>query len=175
CSSLSQKQCLSENWHAIGERDGANGHTEYRITDHQETCAKYGIVPDMPEHEAGRQEGLKRYCTAVGGLQAGRYANSYAGVCEAENEDAFLAGFKLGQDIYDMELRVNAVRSEYDLARNRLADIDRSRREQDRETNSDGKRRERDALRLRLRELERDLWRADDDLRQLEWAARRMR
>jgi hypothetical protein len=175
CSSLSEKQCLSQDWHAIGVRDGVNGRTEYRIAEHQESCAKFNVVPDMKAHEAGRQEGLLRYCTVNGGLQAGRYGNSYGGVCPLEKERQFLAAFNLGHTIYEMEARASAIRNEYDAARYRLAELDKDRRGETREANSDSRRRERDALRFRLRELERDLWRADDELRQLEWAARRMR
>jgi len=186
CASLSEKQCRSQDWQNIGYRDGSNGHSDFRMSDHQEACAKYDIAPDSNAYDTGRQRGLERYCTITGGLRAGRNGGVYAGVCPAKTEAAFLHAYQLGLEINRAEERLNAIRSERNAVRYRLREIDESRKDERRDRpdrdhdnsrsrDNDRYARERDALIFRLRELEREEWLIGDDYRHLEWEARRLR
>jgi hypothetical protein len=188
CASLSQKQCRSGDWEGIGFRDGTNGYTEFRVTDHQDACGKYNIVVDIKKYEFGRQRGLELYCTIAGGLRAGRNGDSYAGVCAPDTEGAFLRAFQLGLEINRVESRLNTLRSERSSIYYRLHELDEARRAPEKDGRNDDSHRddhrddnrrrddhERDGLVNRLRDIERQEWDLESDYRQLEFEARRLR
>jgi uncharacterized protein DUF2799 len=109
CATLDKDQCLRADWYAVGLEDGARGQPLERAGDHRRACAEHGVTPKIEPYLAGRNEGLKSYCTYEKGFSAGRSGHSYSGVCPAGLAGNFTAGFQRGKDIHDLRLRLGTV------------------------------------------------------------------
>jgi Protein of unknown function (DUF2799) len=109
CATLNKDQCLRADWYAIGLEDGARGQPLERAGDHRRACAEHGVTPRIEPYLAGRNEGLKSYCTYEKGLSVGRAGQSYSGVCPAGLAGNFTAGFQRGKDTYDLRRRLETV------------------------------------------------------------------
>src|SRR4051794_9705249 len=83
CASMDRNQCVSADWYAVGLEDGARGRAVERLGDHRRACAEYRVAPDTARYLAGRNEGLKSFCTYERGFSEGRGGNSYAAACPA--------------------------------------------------------------------------------------------
>lgn len=94
---MSERECRQVDWYEQGIRDGAYGYDSGRVISHTEACGKLGIVPDRKAYFDGREQGLRRYCTAESGYNAGRYGRHYAGVCVGRGEPEFLNGYQQGR------------------------------------------------------------------------------
>jgi hypothetical protein len=121
CATLSEDQCRRAEWGEIGRRDGADGQRLDRLDEHAKACAKVGVVPDAPLWRAGRDDGLRSYCTAPKGREVGARGGSYSGVCEGAGEQAFQRGFSVGRQIRDLNQLLASNQSERQRALNRLA------------------------------------------------------
>lgn len=143
CATLSQGQCQTGDWREIGRQDGMHGLTRAQLFKHQEACAEYGVRPDAAAYDAGRTQGLRRYCTPRQGFIEGRDGRKYRGVCPAPVERTFLSQYQHGTRIHD--------------ARQALADIERDIRAKDKQLDDkDTTAAERERLRKNLRALRRD-------------------
>src|SRR5688572_14241675 len=72
CASLDKDECRNADWYAIGLEDGARGRTVERLGDHRRACAEHGVAPQSERYVAGRNEGLKSFCTYERGYSQGR-------------------------------------------------------------------------------------------------------
>ena len=81
CATLSEDQCEGGNWGGIGLRDGQEGRSAAFITEHAKAWADYGIAPDAVAWEAGRQAGLKAYCTPRNAWEEGARGIILKDVC----------------------------------------------------------------------------------------------
>lgn len=151
CASMSEKECLSANWTDQGYRDGRDGQPLTRLEDHREACAKVGVIPDTQRYRAGRDIGIREYCTPANGIEEGRRGRPYRNACPINLERDFLANYDLGYGVYQAEQRVDSLDR----------DIQRTQRTLDKEK-SEAKRRE---LRHELRRLDSRLSEARRDLR----------
>jgi hypothetical protein len=109
CATLDKNECLRADWYAIGLEDGARGLPLERAGDHRRACAEHGVTPRIEPYIAGRNEGLKSYCTYEKGFSVGRAGQSHSGVCPAAAGVNFLAGFQRGREIYDLRRRLDTV------------------------------------------------------------------
>ena len=115
CASMDRGECLSANWYAIGLEDGARGQPLERLGQHRRACAEHRVAPDAERYMAGRDEGLKTFCTYERGFSHGRGGQSYAGGCPAAMAASFQSGYQLGRELYDLHRR----RAEVDSQMNR--------------------------------------------------------
>ena len=99
CASLSEKQCESGDWTAIGRKDGERGLEASEFERHRDACQAHGVTPDAERYRAGRDQGLAVFCTPRGGYVAGRRGDSYREVCPAASADKFLAAFRRGREV----------------------------------------------------------------------------
>ena len=74
CASLDRDECRNADWYAIGLEDGARGRALERLGDHRRACAKHNVAPNSERYLAGRNDGLKTFCTYERG-----YSESSAG------------------------------------------------------------------------------------------------
>ena len=109
CATLDKDQCLRADWYAIGLEDGARGQPLERAGDHRRACAAHGVTPKIEPYLAGRNEGLKSYCTYEKGFSVGRSGQSYSGVCPTGMAGNFTAGFQRGKDMHDLRRRLDTV------------------------------------------------------------------
>jgi len=99
CASLTEKQCESGDWTAIGRKDGERGLEASELERHRESCAVHGMTPDAAHYRAGREQGLATFCTPLGGYLAGRRGEVYREVCPAAGAGKFLEAFRHGREV----------------------------------------------------------------------------
>lgn len=124
CASLDKEECARGNWYAIGKKDGQYGHSTERYQSHISACKQHGYATNLAEYTRGREAGLKKYCTALGGLRSGELGLNYKGSCPSEALRDFRYGFDLGRDIYYLQRDLDDVR--YEIHDSRLRRLDRA-------------------------------------------------
>ena len=154
CASMSEQECLTANWLDQGFRDGRTGQPLARIGDHRKACAKVGVRPDDALYFQGRDQGIVLYCTPENALAVGRQGQPYRNACPAALEHQFLVSYEQGKQLYDAELRIEALNEDTRQLELLLRDED------DREKRRD--------LRQHIRDLDWERQRARDEQRYLE-------
>ena len=154
CATLSEGQCRTADWYQIGRQDGNQGMDRARLHKHRKACAEYGIHPLPERYYTGRDAGLLRYCTPRRGFEEGLKGRPYRDVCPLTLEPAFLAAYREGRAIHDVESAINDIERDIDRYRQRLEqdDLERNERRALRQELRDlrQERRHRDRERLRL-------------------------
>jgi hypothetical protein len=125
CSSMSKNECLTLDWRTVGYEDGVDGYPGDRIAQHRKACAKYGVTTNLALYQQGREQGLREYCQPANGYRIGVRGGSYAGVCPATLEPAFVAAFDSGHQLYALEARVSNTASQIDYKRRELDQVER--------------------------------------------------
>lgn len=154
CASMSPEECMTAQWHEQGMRDGQNGYPRSRAAEHQEACSKVGMQIDMVQYQAGRDIGIRHYCTPENAIEQGRIGRSYQNSCPPELEPQFLDNYRSGYRVYTAQQQVNRLDGELNTTERRL-----------RKAKDDA---ERSRLRKDLRDLDRRLRSARDDVYQAE-------
>ena len=154
CASMSEQECLTANWLDQGFRDGRNGEPLMRIEDHRQACAKVGIRPDQKRYFQGRDQGILHYCTPDNGFQEGRLGRQYRNACPAHLEYRFLQAYEQGKQLYDVEQDIEKLNKEANQLEQSLS----------KEDDKDKRR----YVRQELRDVDRQLQRAHEELRYLE-------
>ena len=131
CATLSEDQCRSGDWQAIGARDGADGRTPDYIQKHAKACLDYGIAPDPVLWEKGRQQGLPLYCRPANAWEEGADGRRLSPVCPASQTAELqranwrgLTYHRIGQDIAEAEREIDRTSANW----HRLSPEDPSRR-----------------------------------------------
>ena len=114
CATLSEGECYTADWHQLGRVDGQRGYERSRLYEHQKACAEYGIRPDATAYYRGRQIGLASYCTPANGYDEGRAGHTYRGVCPAKYEPRFLAAYRDGKLVHEVEEDIDEVERDID-------------------------------------------------------------
>ena len=161
CATLSERECRDQDWYGIGADDGYDGAPASQIDEHRAACAEFGIEPDTQQYEAGRRDGLVQYCTVERGFDIGRDGAMYRGGCPAGSDREFLRGHDLGRRFYDVEEQLRRIDDDLRMFRSQstapdVADPDQRR------------------VYTRIRDLEFERSRLEDELRALEWERRRL-
>lgn len=151
CATLSEGECNTADWFAIGRHDGGNGQARSRLYDHRKACAEYGISPDSTAYSAGRNAGLARYCTPRNGFNEGREGKTYRNVCPVNSEPGFLAEYRRGTAIHEVEEEIKTVERAIVRRESQLDDDDTTAKQAD--ALREALRRDYDELRYRNREL----------------------
>lgn len=173
CATLSEEQCIAGDWYGIGVSDGSQGYSYARLGDHTQACASHGITPDARIYEQGRQQGLRNYCTPYVGFREGREGDSYAGVCPADLEGDFLAGYSDGRIVHAAQQAYHTAYSDESRYRQDAANIETQIRNEETALLADGLTDEqRRVIRDRIRRLRDDRDRALDQARDAEWRMR---
>ena len=115
CTTLSEDACQSGDWFSIGAADGARGRTADHLSNHAQACDDFGVTPDPTAWEAGRQQGLRQYCTVENVYQEGRRSRSLQPVCPADQFERLQAANITGRTYRRIELEIE--RLERDIFR----------------------------------------------------------
>lgn len=105
CATYSREECSSGNWDKIGNRDGQDGLSADKFTQHVKACGLDRSEESQAAYMAGRAKGLTSFCTQTRGYREGALGQSYQGTCPANLEPQFQAGYRVGQRIYQAESR----------------------------------------------------------------------
>jgi hypothetical protein len=79
---ISKEECLNSNWERVGFRDGARGEAPAFLDQHIYSCQDTAHPVDQAAYQAGRERGLKQYCTEAALYDAGQMGRPYHGVCD---------------------------------------------------------------------------------------------
>ncbi|MEK6216095.1 MAG: DUF2799 domain-containing protein [Boseongicola sp.] len=116
CATLSEDACREGDWSQVGFRDGTNGRSADFIDQHAKACSRYEIAVNQLKWEAGRQEGLKRYCTTSNVYREGANGRRLKSVCPIELQDRLevandrgLIWHDIGQDISSVEREIRSI------------------------------------------------------------------
>lgn len=118
CATLSEQECRSGDWTAVGRADGAAGAQPGQLERHRKACASHGIEPQEAAWREGYAAGLAEFCTPKGGYLAGRDGHGSRQACAgAPREQEFLQALRRGQE-------VNAMRRDVDELRQNVRDLE---------------------------------------------------
>lgn len=131
CATLSESECKTANWFQIGRDDGSHGYPRSRLYKNRQACAEYGIRPNSNAYYAGRKAGLARYCTPENGFHEGQEGNGYRNVCPSSSEPDFLAQYRQGQAIHEVNEDIDRVERAIDRKESRLDDKDTTHKQAD--------------------------------------------
>lgn len=106
CTSLSEQECRTADWQAIGLADGAEGRPVARLEAHARACAAAGIVPDEASWLRGRELGLRRYCTPAQAHALGMAGAGIAEGCTAEERAAMAPAWEHGRVWWEIGLEI---------------------------------------------------------------------
>lgn len=120
CATMNEAECVSVDWQTVGYEDGVAGFGGDRIAQHRKACAKHGITPDLVGYQAGREAGLREYCTPENGFRIGSRGNSYAGVCPADLGPGFSNAYESGRHLHSLSVRVNSATNQLESKRREL-------------------------------------------------------
>ena len=108
CATMSEDECLTSDWGAIGYEDGARGYTMEQFSNRRQACAKHGVTPDFRAYQEGRDEGLVSYCQPSRGYNLGVAGGTYHGVCDVALEEEFLDAYRVGHQLYGLRSNVQS-------------------------------------------------------------------
>lgn len=123
CATLNEKECRTVDWREQGRSDGANGYEASRLGDHVEACGKFGIAPDAYAYRAGREEGLRQYCTLDNAMRLGMNGNGYNQVCAGPNGEMFSQVYRRGLVLHAIRADMQELQSRLDSERNVQANV----------------------------------------------------
>lgn len=126
---MSQTECLTADWRALGYQDGRNGATTGRFATRANQCIQFGEFADEALYTQGRQAGLTALCTPLGGLEFGRDGRGYQGVCPPHTEFAFLEAYEIGYEYHRLQSDLYAAEDALDRAFSSINSAYRDRRE----------------------------------------------
>lgn len=124
-TSLSKNECQAMDWRTMGYEDGAAGYPGSRIGVHRRACGEHGVAPDFDAYQAGREEGLREFCTAANGYRVGATGAQYVGVCPIEREEDFLRAFSEGHRLYVLRGHVASTGSQLGAKRRELERLEK--------------------------------------------------
>ena len=101
------------DWYGLGLQDGQIGQPMTSLNEEIVGCREFGIEADVATYSAGREEGLKSYCTAPVLLEASVQGVGDPFICEPFNEELRLA-FETGRDMRMALQRWQSVKAQYD-------------------------------------------------------------
>ena len=101
CATLSESQCVANDWQTVGYRDGMGGtHHSQQLLKHQNACVKHGVVPDREAYLRGWNDGVVQFCQPESGFAAGERGAAYANVCPEEMQQAFYTAYQDGRQLH---------------------------------------------------------------------------
>jgi len=121
--SVSESQCIAGDWQTVGYRDGANGYRSTQLLEHQNACVKHGVIPDRTAYMAGWTQGVREYCDANNGYDAGERGDGYNNLCPDDQRQAFLTAYHAGRQLYLARSEVDELEQQIGQREVRLDEI----------------------------------------------------
>ena len=122
CATLDKDECRTADWYAIGLEDGARGRAIERLGDHRRACAKHDVTPNAERYLAGRNEGLKSFCTPERGYSEGRAGHAYAAGCPEPLAGHFLGAYQRGRELHELHRQLSTLEGEIARSKKALTD-----------------------------------------------------
>ncbi len=170
CASMSESECQVANWRIIGAEDGAAGYNpDARLSRHRKACAKYGISPNYDQYQLGYEDGIVRFCTASNGFFRAKGGYQYTGICPSDLEDDFLAGYRPGRELFEINSDISRLEGNVTKAKSELKELEERANAAEAGLIADGKTpQERQQLLQELRDAQQERGRLEEEIRNLE-------
>jgi hypothetical protein len=111
---ITTQQCEQGNWQDIGERDGMVGRSGAYFGQYIAACPTVtASSPARTAWEAGRQQGLKSYCTELTAYKLGREGYAWQPVCPLEGIQKLEEAYSQGQYYYLRQRDMSMLSSPY--------------------------------------------------------------
>ena len=115
CSTMNADECRAADWSGLGYADASKGEDSAIAGDRAKACAEHGYHMDMTAYQRGWSEGLRTFCTAVGGQRFGERGGNYKpGYCMPGPESEFLAGYMPAYKSYQYRQRIDSLQRDID-------------------------------------------------------------
>lgn len=115
CAAMDADECRTADWVNLGYSDSSRGKDSSKAGERAEACAEHGYRMDMSAYQRGWNEGLKEFCTAVGGQRFGNQGGNYKpGYCMPGAESEFLAGYMPAYKNYQHRQRIDSLQRDID-------------------------------------------------------------
>ena len=125
CATVSKNECVYLDWNTRGYMDGLEGKAVSKLQDYQNSCNKYGITIDIKDYSAGRDRGLKMYCTIDHGYKTGSSGTEYHDVCPHNLANDFIKGYNVGIRLYNGRQAVVNAESSISVKKYRINELRR--------------------------------------------------
>lgn len=116
CQTLTEEQCAVTDWRNLGVSDGFAGRNQSYVSRHREACARYGVTADEPAWRSGWEQGVRRHCAPLNGLDHGLRGGAASGDCPAGLAGGYRAAYDVGRKAYRAHREVERLRDELDMA-----------------------------------------------------------
>lgn len=123
CATLNESQCRTVDWREQGRSDGAKGYEASRLGDHMEACSKFNIAPNAEAYRAGRDDGLRQYCTLDNAMQLGLNGSGFNQVCPEQISQAFAQIYQRGAALHAIQNEMQNLQSRLDSERGTQAKV----------------------------------------------------
>lgn len=152
CDPISEEECRIGDWAGLGLQDGQAGRPMSRLSDYGEICGALGIAPERDVYLEARAEGLKTFCTPQNAYSVGLDGRGIGQVCPPSAMSNLVALNRRGQRVHDAEESIENARDAIDEAESRIFALSGQ--------DTDAARAEIQRLRARVRDKERDIFKA---------------
>lgn len=128
---------MTADWQAIGYEDGSLGKPEITVQSHRKACAKINITPDLVQYQRGHKEGVRVYCKNTSrAYQLGAEGGAYYHVCPADLEKGFLSAYRLGQELFAIEKKIDDIESQISRFESSIDNLEQQKLDQENAFNS---------------------------------------
>lgn len=115
CSSsktfMSEAECQTAEWRAIGYEDGAQGLGPTVFGKRRKACAEHGVTAKFEAYLSGHEEGQAYFCRPENGYRIGSKGYRYNGICPPHLEGPFMDAYTDGFGLYERRIaRDNSAR-----------------------------------------------------------------
>jgi hypothetical protein len=125
CASKPERaSCDQRDWFEIGRTDGARGTTNDQLNRHRDDCGPKGRSDWDTMYANGRNAGLVEYCSPENAVQLGKSGIAYMFVCPPTTEAEFLAGYRKGQRLRELELETRQLESRIESLNEKLTTVE---------------------------------------------------
>lgn len=182
CAVMSPKECELANWRNIGLGDGLTGKSLGLLHERTSACAEAGFAADAPAYLRGRDQGLLSYCQMDNAVRTGLRGDRYEGVCPPAMDAEFRRRNQIAFEVHRLREEVARLNRRSEELEARLRRHEHEHEKKWKEASKDDERRrlreeldeERRRVRSELRDIDRNLRRNRDQLRDAEWALDRL-
>lgn len=120
CTTMSESECATADWHDIGIKDGRNGTPASYMEKRRQDCTKDGFSLDQKQYMAGRNTGILQYCTSENGRSEGLLGRPYLNSCPANLEHDFLINYEAGKLVYSAKRNVDDLNRQSEHVQHKL-------------------------------------------------------
>ncbi len=117
CSGFGVSECSKQDWSEMGQKDAKSGLPIAHFYVRQGLCSGHA---DKSKYKEGRKLGLGLYCESKNAFRVGRSGEPYRFVCPSKDEKRFLKRYRLGHDIYLLEMEISDRKEKIDEVYDRL-------------------------------------------------------